>query len=243
MLLARDPADRRLWLADSGEKSGVSEVVNDLDGVLMNFWRVLRDEATFAQFRRRLGATPFSHAEWDAASRHTYGSGDAVADACAFFVHCRQSMAGRRDRFTPLTKARTRGGMNADANAWWSAVEGLVEVHARLRGVVMECRPALEVIQQQDSPVTLHYADPPYVSSTRAAGASEYGAHEMTDAQHAELLNVLRQVRGKVMISGYPSDLYERALGGWNRHTFDVANAAASGKVKARECECVWTNY
>jgi DNA adenine methylase len=65
----------------------------------------------------------------------------------------------------------------------------------------------------------------------------------MTAADHRELLDVLRQCQGKVMLSGYPSDLYNATLADWNRHEFDMANNAAGGNSKDRETEVVWCNY
>ena len=65
----------------------------------------------------------------------------------------------------------------------------------------------------------------------------------MTERDHQELLDLLRSVTGKVMLSGYPSPLYEQALAGWTRHTFDLPNNAASGDTKDRETEVVWCNF
>jgi DNA adenine methylase len=65
----------------------------------------------------------------------------------------------------------------------------------------------------------------------------------MTDADHRELLDAIKQVQGRVMISGYASTLYDTALADWNRHTFDLANHAAGGKKKGRETECLWCNF
>jgi len=106
----------------------------------------------------------------------------------------------------------------------------------------VENLPALDVIQREDGPGTLFYADPPYPHSTRTA-CKVYGDFEMTDAEHAELLAVLRQVKGKVMLSGYPSRLYDDTLSDWNRHTRQIANYAAGGPTKARETEVLWLNF
>src|SRR5262245_64717733 len=101
VLLAKDPA-------------GVSEVVTDTDRELTNFWRVLRDEDTFARFRRAVDAIPFSQAEWEAAAA---GGADPIERAIRFFVRCRQSLAGRMDCFAPLSRTRTRRGRNEQVAA------------------------------------------------------------------------------------------------------------------------------
>jgi DNA adenine methylase len=240
VLLARDPADRHLWNATDGSHYGFSEVVNDIDGQLTTFWKVLRDEATFEKFKRIVEAIPLARSEWEEAHAHEFGT-DPVADAVAFFVNCRQSLAGRQTCFTSLTRTRTRRGMNGNVSEWLSAIEGLPEVHHRLKRVVIENRPALEIIQREDGPDTLIYCDPPYLHETRTARAVyEY---EMSEKEHRELLDTLTQCQSKVMLSGYPSALYDGKLEDWNRHTFDLPNNAAGGRSKGRETEVLWCNF
>jgi DNA adenine methylase len=235
VLLARDPDDPRLSLG-----TGVSELVNDRDGHLINFWRVLQDEVTFEKFRRMVEAIPLSRSEWRRAHDHQHGA-DPIADAVAFFVDCRQSLAGRQKSFTAITRNRTRRQMNGSVSKWLGAIEGLPAVHARLRRVLVENKPALEIIRTEDGPATLFYCDPPYLHETRTA-RTVYD-FEMSEAEHRELLDVLRHCKGKVMLSGYPSELYDRALTDWNRHTFDLPNNAAGGARKRRETEVLWCNW
>lgn len=230
VLLAKDPLDH-------------SEVVNDLDGRLTNFWRVLQDEKLYAGFHRIMEAMPFSEIEWQEADARVEREGPQrqLFEAVAFFVRCRMSLAGRQDRFAPLSRRRIRRGMNEQVSAWLTTVEGLPAVHARLRQVVVLNRPAVEVIRSQDGPGTLFYLDPPYLPGTREA-KSVY-QFEMSEEEHRELLKLICQVQGKVLLSGYPSDLYDEALAGWNRHTFDLPNNAAGGDNKDRETEVVWCNF
>ncbi|MDE2097198.1 MAG: DNA adenine methylase [Patescibacteria group bacterium] len=222
------------------EPSGVSEVINDIDGRLTNFWRVLQQENLFQRFRRTMDAVPFSELEWRDAESWDGGS-DPVADAAAFFVKCRQSLAGRMNCFATLSRTRTRRGMNEQASAWLNAVDGLAAVHARLKRVAILNRDALDVIRQQDGPDTLFYLDPPYLGETRSA--ADVYAHEMNAEQHDELLAVIRECKGRVMLSGYASEAYRRGLPGWPRHEFVVPNQAAGGKRKRRMTEVVWCNY
>lgn len=238
VLLANDP-------------TGVSEVANDLNGDLACFWTILQNPVTFKHFQRHLEGTPFSEDEWvdagilpDSAVDYSSYGGITVVRALKFFVRCRQSLAGRMRGFTGITRTRTRRGMSNEVSAWLTAVEGLPAVHARLRRVLILNRPALDVIRGQDGPQTLYYLDPPYLHTTRAT-TGEYGAHEMTTDQHYDLLNVLADIKGRFLLSGYRSVLYDNfAKGnGWRRHDFDLPNAAAGGKVKRRMTECVWKNY
>jgi DNA adenine methylase len=218
---------------------GISEVVNDIDGRLTNFWRVLQGEATFERFRRTLEAVPFSESEWLQACECT--ETDPIERAVNFFICCRQSLAGRMDCFAPLSRNRTRRGMNEQASAWLNAVDGLPAVHARLKRVAILNRNALDVIRQQDGKGTLFYLDSPYLGETRTVD-SVY-AHEMTANDHADLLATVRRCQGRVMLSGYRSEMYDRELSDWQRHEFVLPNQAAGGKSKRRMTEVVWCNF
>jgi DNA adenine methylase len=235
VLLAKDP-------------EGVSEVVNDIDGPLTNFWRVLQHRPSFALFRQKAETIPFSEALWNQAAEKLGRPCEAPGEICqacalAFFVHCRMSLAGRGKDFATLTRRRTRRGMNEQASALLSAVKGLPAVHRRLRRVVILSRDALDVIRQQDGPDTLFYLDPPYLLETRAS--KTVYSHEMTESQHFDLLDTLRQIKGKFLLSGYRSKMYDRnaAEHGWRRLDFELPNNAAGGKSKRRMTECVWLNY
>jgi DNA adenine methylase len=240
VLFERDPDDARLFVGDVAHLRGVSEVVNDINDRLINFWRVLQDAERFQQFRRTVEAIPLARGEWQKAHDHEYGQ-DPVADAVAFFVDARQSRSGLMQGYTPLTRNRTRRQMNGNVSEWLRAVEGLPAIHARLRRVVIENLPALELIKREDTPRTCFYCDPPYLHSTRTA--TDAYRYEMSQADHQALLAVLLRCEGKVMLSGYPSELYDRTLGGWKRHTFDMPNHAAGGDAKNRETEVLWCNF
>jgi DNA adenine methylase len=132
--------------------------------------------------------------------------------------------------------------MNEQASAWLKAIDGLPVVHARLQRVVILNRQAVEVIQSQDGPDTLFYLDPPYVPDTRSSG-QVFGKFDMTEAQHEELLEIIKSLQGKVMISGYACALYDSKLAKWRRHEFDLPNNAASGILKRRMTETLWCNF
>ena len=232
-------------LSTSGE--GVSEVVNDLNGELANFWSVLRDPVMFEELQRELEATPFEESLF--AYSMVYGDNnpfmrhEIMRRAWWFFIRARQSRQGLMKDFATLSRNRTRRGMNEQVSSWLTAIEGLPEVHARLKRVVILNRPALEVIKQQDGENTFFYLDPPYLHETRVT-TSDY-RHEMTEQDHQELLNVLANIKGKFMLSGYPSKRYDdwAAVNGWNVVDFDLPNNASSKATKERKIERVWMNY
>ncbi len=231
VLFARDP---------DSSKQGVSEVVNDIHDRLIGFWRVLQDPETFEAFLRRVEAIPMARTEWKEAHDHKYGL-DPVDDAVAFFIDCRQSRSGLMTGFTSVTRARTRRGMNGNVSEWITAVDGLPQVHERLRRILIERMPAVELIKREDTPGTLFYCDPPYLHETRKA--TDAYKHEMSEGDHRVLLATVLNCKGKVMVSGYSSDLYEGTLSGWTRHTFDLPNNAAGGETKRRMTENLWCNW
>ncbi len=228
------------------ERPDVSEFMNDLDGWLMNLWEVLEDDQMAQEFIRRASVIPFSQPRWDEAeANYSCGrKGSQVDNAIDYFVLVRQSCSGRKGEHAPLSKARTRRGMNDQVSAWLSCVDRLPDVHRRLRSVVLYSKPAVQVIEEQDSPTTLFYLDPPYLHETRTT-TEEYGEYEMSRQQHIELLDLVNRVEGKVMLSAYHSDLYTEALRApaWRFVEKDVANRASFGDVKQRRSEVLWMNY
>jgi Site-specific DNA methylase len=161
--------------------------------------------------------------------------------AWAFFVVARQSRAGGFKGFTSITRSRTRRGVNGNVSEWLGAIDGLEAIHQRLQPVILENMPALDLIAREDTPDTLHYLDPPYLHETRES--KELYKNEMTELDHQTLLTRIIYLKGKVMISGYRSDLYDYYLKEWKRHELDIANHNAGGDEKRRMVECLWCNF
>lgn len=220
---------------------GISEFANDTNLELSNFWEVLASTTHFPEFQRRVEATPFSSVAFERAA--IKNEGDAVGRAVNFFVRCRQSRQGLlRDFATPT--GRERRGMNEQVSSWLSSIEGLEDVHCRLKRVEVRCQSALSLIDELDSESTLFYLDPPYLHSTRST-TKEYREHEMTESDHVALLTRLVSIKGKFVLSGYRSLLYDSAekAAGWSSHEFRLPNNASSSKTKEVKTEVAWTNF
>ena len=201
-----------------------AEIINDLDGEVVNVFRVLRDPATAAALARALTLTPFARAEFVAAYTP---AADPIEQARrtvarAFMGFGSPSVSGHKTGF----RANGQRSSTTPAHDWVNWPDQVAAYVDRLRGVVIENRDAVEVIRQQDSPSTLFYVDPPYPSGTRnpGNGYDKKGyRHEMTDDDHRRLAEVLYGVRGMVVLSGYPCDLYDRELyPDWRRLTCDA---------------------
>lgn len=228
----------------------VSEVINDIDGIVTNFWQILQDPYDFKVFKRKVEAIPFSEVEWNKAKKFidnhrtdkksifTYNINLAVN----FFVLCRQSRQGLMKNFSTLCQSRTRRGMQEKVSSWISSIECLDGVHDRLKGVVIYNKNALDVIRQQDHKQTFFYLDPPYIKSTRIA--KDAYSFEMTDEDHRELLELISTIEGRFILSGYNNSLYEEyALrNGWKQDVIKIDNKASSKKTKEIKEEYLWSN-
>lgn len=220
---------------------GHSEVINDLYGELITFWRVLQSAELFPSFQRRVALTPFAKPVWENAAKSE--SDDPVDVAFTFFIRYRQSRQGLGRDFATMSRTRTRRGMNEQVSSWLSAIDGLAEAHERLSRVVIFCQDASSLIRSEDDKDTFFYCDPPYVASTRVV--DDAYSCEMTNGQHERLLETLGGLNGKFLLSGYPNPMYDAAARkyGWHRTDITIDNKASAQKTKPKKTECLWSNY
>jgi DNA adenine methylase len=210
------------------------EVANDLDPGLIGFYRVLRDQT--ADFLRRVEALPYDAETFERSLRPGSADDDELDAAVRFLVRNRFSRGGLGRDFA--WSERLRGGRPGDENAWQTIKAELPRIAQRLARVELRCRDGVEVIREMDGPKVLHYLDPPYPLTTRTA--RDIYAHEMDEADHARLLEVICRCRGAVAISGYRCPLYDEALRDWDRVEFDMPNHSGQGKAKQRRVEALW---
>jgi DNA adenine methylase len=217
------------------------ETYNDLDGEVVNFFRVLRDQKD--ALIEAIGLTPFSREEFALACKLDPAL-PPLERARRFYVRARQVRTGLAQTASlgrwANCKHTSRAGMSGVISRWLGAVEDLPAIAERLLRVQLENRPAVDVIRLYDSPRTLFYCDPPYVHETR--GDSKAYGYEMTDIQHTELAEVLNHVRGMVAISNYQCNLMDKLYppSKW-RKTISVPRT--NHATKGKRVEIVWTNY
>lgn len=223
VLLAKSPSDH--------------ETVNDLDGDLMGFWRVLRERPE--DLARVCALTPHSRAEWESCER--LDDGDELERARRLWVRLSQGRAGRLRRSGWRHYVAPAGCGTGMPGYLAGYVDRMAPVAERLARVSLECRPALEVIAKYGAATdVLLYVDPPYLGSTRT-NDNAYRHELRGDEQHRELAKALHTARAAVVISGYPSDLYDRDLFvGWDRHT--LAASTGQGGVWSARTEVLWSN-
>lgn len=225
VLLAKTPSDH--------------ETVNDLDGDLMTFWRVLRDHPE--ELARACALTPHSRAEHQ--QSHDLTGADEMETARRVFVQLTQGRAGVRRRTGWRHFIKTASNRATSMPDYLDAYIGRIyDAAERLAGVSLEALPALEIVAKYGTdPDVLLYVDPPYLGTTRCRSRDGYH-HEMRDeTDHRELASALHRCRAAVVLSGYASDLYDRELyPGWDRHT--IAAGTGQGGVWADRTEVLWSN-
>ena len=208
------------------------EVYNDLDGEVVNLFRVVRDHGE--ELKRRLECTPFARDEFKMSYEATT---DPIEQA-------RRTVTRSFMGFGSTATLGAATGFRANSNRsgttpshdWMNFPPNVQLVMERLRGVVIENKDAIQVLLQHDSPDTMHYVDPPYVHETRDKGG-DY-KHEMTDDQHRQLAATLSELTGMVLVSGYACPLYDEELfAGWHR----VERPALADGARPRT-EVLWMN-
>lgn len=229
------------WSVGLRKSRTYAEIWNDLDGELVNLFRVLRDPAGAAELVVQLKLTPFARDEFNGAYE---SSVEPIERARRLLV--RSFMGHGSDGSSGIYRTGFRSNSNRSGTTPahdWSNYPACLEVAiARLRGVVVENRDAIAVCRKHDSPETLHYVDPPYLHATRkrANRRPDNGGvyrHELTDQEHDALLADLNLLEGMVVLSGYASATYDDALPGWRR----VTRATHADGALPRE-EVLWLN-
>jgi len=200
------------------------EVLSDSDCGIIHIFKALRDEPQ--EFITRLKRTRYTERAFKMAlNREEKGFDDYVDHAVNEFILRRMSTGGLKRSFAA-----------SDPTTWRNTVQFLPETAERVAGATLLCSDFKEVIKVWDEEDTLFYLDPPHLHSNRSE-EEPVSDFEMTVEDHMDLLQILKTIRGKVVISGYSSPLYNRSLKeGWRcrRNT---------GKKKGSRTECIWLNF
>lgn len=212
------------------------ETVNDLDSDVVNLFRCIQKDSE--RLARLVMTTPFSREEYErqfeGCTSTLYASN--FQRAAGFLIKCWQGHGFRTNGYKVGWKNDVVGREKAYALwNWYRLPDWIIDITERLRKVQIENRPALEVIERFNYSQVFMYLDPPYMLGTRSG--KQY-MHEMTDAEHEELLQMILQSRAKIMISGYETDMYNDYLSGWEKKQF--SSCAEHGKPRV---ETVWMNY
>lgn len=209
-----------------------AEIYNDLDGEVVNLFRVLRSSRA-GDLVEAVRLTPFSRTEFLEAYQAT---DDQMERARRLIIRSFMGFGSNGHNKATGFRANSNRSGTTPTHDWVNYPDSLAHVVLRLQGVTVESKDAKAVMLQHDAPTTLHYVDPPYVMGTRSDDGADY-AHELTDDDHVALLGHLKGLVGMVVLSGYPHPLYDDALAGWRR----VEREALADGAKKRT-EVLWIN-
>jgi len=205
------------------------ETINDIDGDVVNLFRVIRDRPE--ELARLVYWTPYSREEYYAS--YDMDGADELERARRFLVRCWMARGAKTSDRTGWRHIIDHSGPSVVK--WWNELPGkIAEIAERLKNVQLEQQPAIQLIQRYKRPDVLIYADPPYLLSLRSGRMYK---HEMTDEDHAELLDVLEAHPGPVLLSGYANPLYDERLRHW--HRVEHRALAEAGRTRT---EVLWLN-
>ena len=218
------------------KKESQLEIYNDIDQQVFNFFQVLRDPCLLERLLQQMEFTPYHRIELQCAM--TSPSDDPVERARQFLI--KSTMGFSSDSAT--RKSTTGFRSHADAvKTYHRGFDHLRDISTRLRSVLFECKPAIDLISLYDNADTLVYADPPFLLSSRNNAWGGY-RHEMTDSDHESLWHVLGKYKGMVVLSGYPSELYDDMSNQYGFKSFSCNVIAQSNKGNISRREMVWLN-
>ena len=215
------------------------ETWNDLSSNLVHLFKMIRERPHELIYAIKF--TPWSTAELQLTTEPT---DDPIERARRFYFRLwagfhpmdtnqtfrRQKVFSRgrsgRLSMTPAAKVFMR------LDALWQTAE-------RLRGVTIECMDALELIGLYDTPASFFYVDPPYVFGTRSS-KRHYEVEAGTLEDHAQIFEVLRDIKGAAIVSGYANELYTETYEyiGWQR--VDFLDRRVNGFGDNRRTESIW---
>lgn len=207
------------------------ETLNDLDGNVVNYFKIVRERAQ--ELAAQLNMTPFSRDEYYRACE-ILPEDSEMERARKFAVRCWQGF-GCSNLYRNGFRSSQQSTSPYTTKEWRNLPERLIAAGERLKNAQIENLPAVELIKRYDTADVFLYVDPPYLHGTRKNYLYRY---EMEDGEHVELLKLLAEHPGKVLLSGYENDLYNDMLPGWKKVHKKTQAEAGIPRV-----ETLWMNY
>lgn len=214
------------------------ETINDIDGLVVNFFRACRDYPE--ELARAITLTPFARQEYESIMEAKGGdqiqiTGDCVEDARRFAVRCAQGFGSKLACRVGWKNTKHSAGPS-NPKIWSKLPDTIAHIAKRLKDVQIECKDAVGLIKAYNASNCLIYADPPYLGETR--GGKLYRYEMMEKEEHKRLLDALKAHMGPVILSGYDNDLYNGELQGWTK-----AQKRGHANNAAARTETLWMNF
>jgi DNA adenine methylase len=210
------------------------EIINDLSLNIYSLYSVISDSDKYHTLQQRIALTPYSEKFRDDYKELLNNSDLSIEDRAFYYLYVNRSSFNGVGGFS-CTRL-VRNSMIRSVSDYLSLIEHLDKIHARIRSAVVLNRDAMDIIPKYDSETTFFYLDPPYIQSTRKS--SQKYMIEMNDNDHENLVDLLLKCKGKVLLSGYDTSIYDRLVeNGWNKISFESLNVGSDA------IENIWINY
>lgn len=217
------------------------ETYNDLDGEIVNFFKVLRSQKE--ELIEQISLTPFSRKEFTQAC-DVDNTLSELERARRLYIRAKQVRIGLVQKATESSWSCCVGRIPIQSKTveFSQSIKKLHVIAERFKLIQIENRPAIKVIQFYDTEGTLFYVDPPYIHSTRFGGKAY--KFEMSDVEHIELAKVLNNIKGKAAVSGYECELMDKLypFPKWKKHVNKFKKLSSSDTNREAR-EVLWCNY
>ncbi len=219
-----------------------AEVINDTNNMVVNFYEVCKTD--FENLKTKVEVTLFSRATYSVAwsmyrMPHLF---DKLQQAWAFYIATNMGFSCRIgswgfDKYGKRVKAFKNKKLRFDR-----------DILERLENVQIESNDALSVIQSRDTIDSFHYVDPPYVSDANSKPVNQGHYSGYTESDYTNLLKTLSNIKGKFLLSSYPSKLLDTYIkeNGWYTKSFEkplTARKAEKGIPRLKKIEVLTANY
>ena len=217
------------------KKRSFRETISDIDEDLISVWKIVQKGVN--EFVEQLSQLSYSEEVFKLALDGQF------SQEVNYYVKQRMSRGGMGKTFA--WSERLRGGIPGDVNGWKNSIKQLPQIAKRLKNVQISHCDIIKLLEsdlEYESDIgVFYYIDIPYMHETRVS--KDVYDHEMSFEQHCRLLELIKQSKDKVLISGYHSELYNKELKSWNSDEYGIVNHSGQGKKKQKRVEVVWKNY
>lgn len=210
------------------QKSPITnEVYNDIDGEVVNFLLVARNESE--RLKKACESLPYSRALYEKWKREDPPEDDFEKAVRFFYINRSGIAKGNSDSAFSTDTGWRHSREHNTARTYQSACSIITEFAERMKNVMIDNRDFKEIFRVYDSPTTLFYVDPPYV------GREKYYAGGFTEQDHRDLAEILNGIQGKAVLSYYDDPLVDELYPNWRRETFQSARQVVNGKNNIAE--------
>ena len=217
------------------------ETINDINSDVINLFKTIRDKGK--EFREYMELTPCSREIFEESKSYKEYEAGSFERAVLYFINLRQSFSAVGEAWGYSINNTDNRKKAQSVNRWLFCIKSLPEIIERLKHAQIENDDFEKAIKRFDNQDSFIYCDPPYLLKTRKS--KKLYTFEMTDKDHERFLDACLNAKGKIMISGYNSDMYDSALKSWDKKEFNVIDNMSNSRLikPGKRVEIIWMNY